>query len=202
MWSYHWCKTWMGRAAAMIPRMNMVLDLARELGMLVIHAPTDVANFYAGWEQRERMSALPQVLIPGLDLTTWPSEELMSKLPEPLYWEGDMCGGPFDCKPNYGEYKLHPDLVIGQGDWISASGQDVYNLCMEKGIENLIYMGGATNICLVRKPDGMINMEAAGLRCLIARDLNQAYSVADDSSGLDKNTDAVEERINVKSTVH
>jgi hypothetical protein len=48
----------------------------------------------------------------------------------------------------------------------------------------------------------MINMEAAGLRCLIARDLNQAYSVADDSSGLDKNTDAVEERINVKSTVH
>jgi nicotinamidase-related amidase len=186
----------------MIPRMNMVLDLARELGMLVIHAPTDVANFYAGWEQRERMSALPQVLIPGLDLTTWPSEELMSKLPEPLYWEGDMCGGPFDCKPNYGEYKLHLDLVIGQGDWISASGQDVYNLCMEKGIENLIYMGGATNFCLVRKPDGMINMEAAGLRCLIARDLNQAYSVADDSSGLDKNTDAVEERINVKSTVH
>ena len=100
-----------------------------------------------------------------------------------------MCGGPLIASPTMGNTSS-PDLVIGQGDWISASGQDVYNLCMEKGIENLIYMGGATNICLVRKPDGMINMEAAGLRCLIARDLNQAYSVADDSSGLDKNTDA------------
>src|SRR4051812_24730155 len=29
MWDYHWCATWCGRAAAMIPRMNASLAVAR-----------------------------------------------------------------------------------------------------------------------------------------------------------------------------
>ena len=188
MWNYHWCRTWVGRACAMIPRMNRVLDVARRMGMRVIHAPTDVANTYAGWEQRERMAALPQRPIPGLELWTWPSEERMRGLPEPPWWDGEMCAGAFACVPNYGEYKLHPELVIHPDDWISASGQDVYNLCARDGIENLIYVGGATNICLVRKPEGMINMSAAGLRCLLARDVTEAHSVGPDSEALDRNT--------------
>lgn len=191
MWNYHWCRTWLGRAGAMVPRMNCVLSVARELGIKIVHAPTDVANSYAGYLQRERMAALPQCRLPHLDLSTWPSEELMNSLPEPPWWEGDMCGGTLKCKPNYGENKIDPSLEIHQDDWISASGQDVYNLCSAFGIENLIYMGGATNICLFKKPEGMLNMSAAGLNCIIARDLTEAHSSGSDSSALDRNTDEV-----------
>src|SRR4051812_49125722 len=33
MWNWHWCKTAAARVGALVPRMDRVLDAARELGM-------------------------------------------------------------------------------------------------------------------------------------------------------------------------
>ena len=54
MWNTNDCMTNAQRAAALVPRMNKVLEVARRLGMQIIWAPTDVVNYYAGTPQRER----------------------------------------------------------------------------------------------------------------------------------------------------
>lgn len=191
MWHYHWCRTWVGRAGALIPRMNKALSVARKLGITVIHAPTDVVTAYAGYEQRERMAALDDMPFEpaGRVISVYPPEELSNGKLHPQYYDGEMCGSPFPCIENFGMYKLDPRLDIHETDWISASARDVNNLCKRDGIEHLIYFGGATNICILGKLEGMIQMSALGFDCMIARDLTEAHSDGAGSAGLDHNTE-------------
>ena len=44
MWSYHPCKTVTNRAAALVPRLNLVADAVRRAGGIVIFAPTDASE--------------------------------------------------------------------------------------------------------------------------------------------------------------
>jgi hypothetical protein len=66
MWNTNDCMTNAQRAAALVPRMNKVLDAARRLGMQIIWAPTDVASQYVGTPQRERAIALPRYPLPHI----------------------------------------------------------------------------------------------------------------------------------------
>ena len=193
MWDYHWCKTWVGRAGSMIPRLNRALSVARGLGIKIVHAPTDVVNSYSGYEQRERMAALPDFPVPeSFRAFRLPLEDDLSLLrkdiPDIPRWAGDMCGSQYKCVPNYGEYRLDAGMEIHADDWISANGQELYNLCRLEGIRNLIYMGGATNVCVLIKQEGMLNMSAAGFNCIIARDMTEAYSAGYCSDSLDDHT--------------
>src|SRR5207247_7659365 len=52
MWNTNDCMTNAQRAAALVPRMNKVLEVARRLGMQIIWAPTDVVNYYAGTDRK------------------------------------------------------------------------------------------------------------------------------------------------------
>ena len=60
IWDRHWCKSWTARDAAMIPKMNKVLQLARKIGVLVIFSPSSVADFYKDYPQRKAVSELPR----------------------------------------------------------------------------------------------------------------------------------------------
>ena len=57
MWNQHWCQGATARVAEMAPRMNEVLKAARQLGMLVIHCPSDTMKFYEGMPQRKLAQA-------------------------------------------------------------------------------------------------------------------------------------------------
>ena len=53
MWATNTCRSAGELSKEMVPRMNQVMRRARELGVLVIHAPSGVMDFYAGTPQRE-----------------------------------------------------------------------------------------------------------------------------------------------------
>jgi len=59
-WNYHWCMTAAHRLAAMVPRMNHIVECARRMGMSILWAPNDVASQYVGFAQRERALAVPE----------------------------------------------------------------------------------------------------------------------------------------------
>ena len=181
MWSYHWCSTWCGRTGAMIPRMNRTFEAARKLGMTVVFAPTECASTFAGTPHREIMAALPYHPTPE------PAEVNLPDFGLPC---GDMCGAPYPCQINYGHYGQDPRLVVADGDLVSSGPQELYNLCQERGITHLIYAGGATNMCLVGKPEGMVPMARLGMDCLIARKINEGYTEGESSEALDANTAA------------
>jgi nicotinamidase-related amidase len=175
MWNFHWCKTTTERAGALVPRMERCLVAARKLGMHVFYCPTDVVEAYVGTSMREKALATKIHLLPKLKKFI---------LPSPLP-EGDGCAcGPEKCLVNFGWDGMHPGLSIYEGDLMPNSFEVLYSICKEKGIEFLIFMGIATQACLLGRSVGMLNMLSAGFNCILARDLTDALLDYDPILGL------------------
>jgi len=174
MWNYHWCKTATERVAAMVPRMERCLTEARQMGMKVFLCPTDAVDQYAGTPQREAVFAVPIRPIPALRKIECPS---------PPQGGGCACGRE-KCPGNYGWDAMHPGLSIHADDLMPNSLETLYWICKDAGIENLIFMGVHTQVCLLGKSVGLRNMKSAGFNCILARDLTDAHPDYDPARGL------------------
>ncbi|ODT98189.1 MAG: hypothetical protein ABS79_06295 [Planctomycetes bacterium SCN 63-9] len=165
MWNFHWCKTATMRVAALVPRMNRVLNVARDQGMTVMLCPSDVVDNYVGWPQREKIFSMPRHTVPPLQKI---------ECPNPPNGGGCACGRE-RCVVNYGWDGMHPDLAIADDDLMPDTLEDVYSICKERGLTHLIYFGVHTQVCLLGKPMGLRNLKSAGLKCILARDLTDAH---------------------------
>ena len=59
MWDKHWCSGANVRVAALVKKLEPVLETARRKGMIIVHAPSETMSFYANAPQRQRMLSLP-----------------------------------------------------------------------------------------------------------------------------------------------
>jgi nicotinamidase-related amidase len=175
MWNYHWCMTVSERVSAMVPRMNAVLNVARQQGIQVIWNPSDVVTMYAGYPQYERAVAVNHQAVPNK------RKDISVKFTARV--GSCMCGSGLPCKVNYGWDGMNPDLVIGENDLFSSSDSEIYSLLNERGITDIIYMGVHTNMCVFGKPGALSKMWKAGFRCLLARDLNDAFTNYNHATG-------------------
>jgi hypothetical protein len=166
-WNYHWCMTWTEQVGGMVPRMNRALDAARKLGIEIMWAPTDVASMYSAWPQRQRAMATPYIEVPS-------RREYSCNFTIP--WGDCLCGPGYECRTNYGWDGIDPRLTIAQQDLIVAGTKELYSVCKARGITHLIYFGGATNICLTGKPEGLSFMYGGGLETIFAKDMAFAWS--------------------------
>ena len=90
--------------------------------------------------------------------------------------DGGGCGcGKDRCVVNYGWDGMNPGLRIDGHDLMPDTLQEVYSICKERGLTHLIYMGVHTQVCVLRKSMGLKNLKAAGLNCILARDLTDAH---------------------------
>jgi hypothetical protein len=185
VWNFHWCKTATMRVDAFVPRMNKALDAARDLGMTVMLCPSDVVDNYVGYPQREAVFALPKVTVPNVVDVTCPAA------PD----AGGCACGRERCAVNYGWDGMHPDLRIAPTDLMPDTQAEVYAICQKYGLTHLIYVGFHTQVCLLGKPMGLKAMKAAGLRCVLARDMTDAHPGYDPARGFtpDLNTEQVVE---------
>ena len=173
-WNYHWCMTWSEQAGDTVPRMNRALAGARKLGMPVFWAPTDVASMYAGVSQRERALAFPYVKVPHVRNFNCPFTLASGHC---------HCGPGHVCLPNYGHDGMPPNIDLAESDLIVSGEQELYSICKNLGLTHLIYLGGAVNLCLTGKPEGLGPLHQTGLECLAARDLVEAWTHYDPSKG-------------------
>jgi hypothetical protein len=174
-WDYHWCITWSHLYGSRVPRWNKALECARKLGMQVLWAPTDVASRYVGTPQRERAMGIPYLRVPDIPNVA------CNFAPA---WTPCHCGPGLACRVDYGFAAINPDLLIAQDDLIVAGPEELFSVARKKDLRTLIYMGGATNICLTGKPEGAVRMTNAGLQTMFARDLTEAWSGYDPERGL------------------
>lgn len=186
-WNYHWCMTACERVSAMVPRWNRALEVARRLGMSIIWVPSDVIGTYSGYPQRER--AL------GLELHKVP---IMNDMPQAKFTAPIgkcMCGPGINCKVNYGHDAINPALILVDNDFIASSTEEVYTLLNKNGITHVIYMGLHTNMCLYGKPGALKYLWQTGLKCMVARDLNDAFTAYEPDNGFtpDKGTQQTDE---------
>ena len=171
MWDQHWCPTATKRVAELAPKINEVVKIARDQGMFIIHAPSDVTDFYAGHPARERALQAPK------------SDQLPPEIQSSCEWIDnneqkvypiDQEDGGCECEdcPTFRAWSRQIETIeIKDIDAISASGVEIWNLMDERGINNVMLMGVHTNMCVVGRPFGLRNMARYGKNVVLIRDL-------------------------------
>jgi type 1 glutamine amidotransferase/nicotinamidase-related amidase len=174
MWNQHWCKGATRRVAELAPHINEVVSLARDKGVLIIHAPSGTVDAYEGNPARKRAQAAPKAanLPDGIDKwCNWIDDK--EKADYPIDQSDGGCddqppckqGPPWPWKSQIDTIKIHDE------DAISDSGVEIWNLLEQRGIKNVILIGVHANMCVLGRPFGLRNMAKSGKNVVLMRDL-------------------------------
>ena len=168
MWDRHWCDTATQRVDALAHKISPVVDLARQRGVLIIHAPSETMDFYKDYPARLKMLQLPQVQPPEPLALTDP--------PLPIDDSDGGCDNPDNSlKPNTRTWtREHSAIHILDGDLISDNGREVYNALHAHGIRTLLFAGVHANMCILNRSFAIRQMTRWGIRCILIRDLTYA----------------------------
>ena len=169
MWDQHWCRGATKRVAEMAPFMNKVISMARERGVLIVHAPSDCMDYYKDHPGRKlgkkyRLKSVAQKLGEGpLDSETgavWPFEI-----------SGGGCDDDPQCEIGSPWKKQIGTIEILEGDAITDSGIEAGSLFIKNGIRNVILVGVHTNMCVIGRSFGLRNMVRLGMNVVLMRDM-------------------------------
>jgi nicotinamidase-related amidase len=156
----------------MAPRMNQVINAARSIGVMVIHAPSDTMKYYDGTPQRLRMQRAPMAPSPTPILTRCP-RDVEEERNFPIDDSAGGCDDPIvkDWTGSYPWTREHPAIDVVGFDGVSDNGQEIYNFCKGEGITNIALMGVHTNICILNRSFGARQMTKLGFQVVLVRDL-------------------------------
>lgn len=165
MWDKHWCRGATERVNQIALRMEPLLKKARSAGILIIHAPSETMDFYAGSEAREVAQSAPHAQPPE----TTPAHDP----PLPIDDSNGGCDTPGDTEHRAWSRET-PLLTVAPGDVISDSGSEIYNVLRQHGIDTVFYMGVHANMCILNRTFGIRQMARWGIHCILVRDLTDA----------------------------
>jgi len=172
MWNKHWCQGATDRVAEMAPFMNNVVSIAREKGVLIVHAPSECIGYYKNDPARK----LGQKYKSKKAISLISDNKLESE--KDAVWPIDQSDGGCDCSPECKQgnpWTRQIDLIkISEKDAISDSGVEIAGLFNQKGIKNVILMGVHTNMCVIGRSFGLRNMVRLGVNVVLMRDLTDA----------------------------
>lgn len=173
MWDDHHCKIAAQRVGVLAPRMNRVLTAARDRGVMIIHAPSETMNMYAGTPFRARMEqakfAKPPVPIERRCDVDPTREPALLPVDRNLDCD-DATLGPVVRRHT----RQHAAIDIVGFDGVSDDGAEIYNFCEQEGIRNIVVMGVHTNYCVLARSFGIRQMVRLGRNVVLARDLTDA----------------------------
>ncbi|MGN6491467.1 MAG: ThuA domain-containing protein [Agriterribacter sp.] len=168
MWDRHWCSGATRRVAEMAPYLNEVINIGRQRGMQIVHAPSDCMKYYQNTPGRKlamkyRKKASPKLEEGGL-LDTEKGAEW------PIDQSDEGCEEPGEAPANVWTKQIDA-IEIKEGDAISDSGEEITGLFAARGIKNVILTGVHTNMCVIGRTFGLRNMVRAGYNVVLMRDL-------------------------------
>ena len=178
MWDDHWCPNAAKRVTEMAKPMNKVIKLAREKGMLIIHAPSSTVDFYKGTLARKRSINAPSASPPkplSKDVRwgtnwCWPDKFRETELPIDDSDMGCDCEKEFPIREAWTR-QIEAIEIDDESDAITDNGQEAYNLLVEHNIENVILMGVHLNMCVLGRPVGIRQMVNIGKNVVLMRDM-------------------------------
>jgi nicotinamidase-related amidase len=173
MWDQNWCRGATERAAAMVPRMNRVLDAARNAGVTIIHAPSETMAFYREAPGRRLVRSAPPVRPPVL-IPKWINPDTARESPYPIDDSDGGCDDTPHCTQGRPWTRQISTLSIKDGDGISDDGEEIYSFLRQRGITNVVLMGVHLNFCVLGRSFGIRAQKLLGMNVVLARDLTQA----------------------------
>ena len=172
MWDQHWCKGATRRVAELAPRMNQFVDEARKKGVLIVHAPSATVSHYKDHSARKRAQSAPKATNLPPDISKWCRWiDANEKTVYPIDQSDGGCDCQPRCKDGHPWRKQIDSIHISDTDAISDSGEEIWNLLEERGINNVIILGVHTNMCVLGRPFGLRNMARYGKNVVLVRDL-------------------------------
>ena len=170
VWDKHWCRGAAERLRQLLPRMQRVVRESRDRGVLIIHAPSETMEFYAGTTARQRALEAKRIRLPDMG----PPD-----VDPPLPIDDD--NGGCDTDANFGDVDervwTRQDAGIAIADDVDAvtdSGEEVYRLLSQESRRHLFMMGVHTNMCILNRSFGIKNMVRWGVDVTLLRDLTDS----------------------------
>ena len=156
-----------------------VLEMARSVGMTVVHAPSPpvAEKFRQFWPEEAADEETPV----KLGRQNWPPEAFascgeasgrISRLDAAVCIKSSSTALTED-------RSIHPAVLPRPGDYVIATGDHLHDLCRERGILYLIYVGFATNICVPDRDYGMRAMRERGYALVLVRDATTGVEASD-----------------------
>ncbi len=177
MWDDHWCRGAAERVAELAVPMNKLVHRARDLGVLIIHAPSTCVDFYKETPQRRRAQAAPFAK-PPVELSQamrwgtrwcWPDPKREPDLPID---DSDMgCDCATKCEIRSPWTRQIALIDIEEPDAISDDGQEVYNLLEQRGIQQVLIAGVHLNMCVLGRSFAIRQMTTLGKQVMLVRDM-------------------------------
>ncbi|MFP6619524.1 MAG: isochorismatase family protein [Pirellulaceae bacterium] len=177
MWADHPCKLAAMRVDRMAPRMNRIVSLARDHGVVVIHAPSSGIKYYEDTPYRARMKkavySKPPVPIQGWCYLNPKFESPLPVVDNVKRGTSNVtgCDDP-DPKPQPdSDRHQHPAIKMIGYDGVSANGQEIFNFLEQEQRKNIVLMGVHTNMCVLGRPFGIRQQKYLGKNVVLCRDL-------------------------------
>lgn len=171
MWDKHWCVQSTARVAAMAPRMNAVVSELRRRGVLIIHAPSNTMDFYAEHPGRRLAQSAPDS---GRVLKQeWLPLDPAREAPLPIDDSDGGCDCAVQCPQGSPWSKQIDTIEIQETDAITDN-EEAIHLMLARGIDHVLMMGVATNMCVLGRPFGIRQLVEQGIHTLLVRDLTDS----------------------------
>ena len=185
MWDAHHCLNAVRREEEMVPSMNRLVEKLRDQGVFIIHAPSECMAAYKDHPGRKLAQAAPKAKTLPADIGKWcdkiPAEE-KGKYPidqtdggedddpaEHAAWAASLKAKGLNPKAPW--KAQHAGIKIHDGDAISDSGVEIWNLLEQRGINNVVLVGVHLNMCVLGRPFGLRQMVKNGKNALLIRDM-------------------------------
>lgn len=177
MWDRHWCRSAERRVGELVPAVNRFLDAGRARGVLVIHAPSSVVDFYEQTPARSLAKSAPFAPTPSPLSTSprwgtawcWTDGKHEGVLPIDDSDMGCDCAEKCPIEPPW--TRQHPDLRIADGEPLTDNGQETWNLLESRGIKHVLICGVHLNMCVLGRPFGIRQLTRLGKDVVLVRDL-------------------------------
>jgi type 1 glutamine amidotransferase/nicotinamidase-related amidase len=185
VWDAHHCRNAVRRVEEMAPRLAEVLDEARRQGALIVHAPSGCMAAYKDHPGRKLAQVAPKAANLPRDIGRWCHQlpaEAKGAYPvdqtdggedddpvEHAAWVDRLAGMGRDPKTPW--VAQSPLVPVRDGDAVSDSGVEIWNLLEHRGVRNVVLAGVHTNMCVLGRPFGLRRMAENGKNVVLLRDL-------------------------------
>ena len=176
VWNVHFIESWIERAKTVtVDAIVPALNAARDAGLTIVHAPCPEV---AGQFPQLNRHTLPEIQSPP----DWPPAEFRSRTGEYAAYRG-----PRSQPPSIGihwdsladKLGMSPAIEVQDDDFVIATGEQLHELAKERGILHLLYVGFATNWCVVGRDYGIRAMNRRGYNIVLLRDATTGVEFPD-----------------------
>ena len=176
VWNVHFIESWIERARKITREVIFpILEGARQSHLAIIHAPSPPVA-----EKFDQLGAC--LSPPTASEPIWPPTEFRHRYGEYIVFRGPRSQPPgigVHWNPIADQLSISPLIDVLQEEDVIATGPQLHDLLAQKGILHLVYVGFATNWCVLGRDYGIRAMSSRGYNIILLREATTGVEFPD-----------------------